>query len=161
MVHSRKKVSISIQIDMIPLRIILILRFSGVKIFIGNTWIRTCNLKIMSLMLYHYTRRKLLRAYILWKTKNTAFPVLLCISFLWRYIASWNVDIEPQAHVSHTYLVKYPTEDDLLPSNFDIDLCSYEMYLGRKDESQPQEYVSCPLYSSISHLNATMYFRVW
>ena len=29
-----------------------------------------------------------------------------------------------------------------------------------KDESHPQEYVSCPSYSSISHLNATMYFQV-
>ena len=106
MVHSRKKVSISIQIDIIPLRIILILRFSGVKIFIGNTWIWTCNLKLRaSLMLYHYARRKLLRTYILWKTKNAAFPILLCISFLWRYIAFWNVDIGPKAHVSHASAV--------------------------------------------------------
>ena len=63
-------------------------------------------------------------------------------------------------HGKIRYLVQYPTEDDLLPSNFDIDLCSYEMYLGGKDESHPQEYVSCPSYSSISHLNATMYFQV-
>ena len=160
MVHSRKKVSISIHIDMIPLR-----NNTYPQIFWGeNIYWQHLDLNLQpqdyesdALPLHQEEITESLHTLKDWKhciSRFTLYLILVkihCILKCWHWASSSCI-----SHIS--CIVSYWGWSSSF--KFWHWLVLLWDVLGGKDESHPQEYVSCPSYSSISHLNATMYFQV-